>query len=178
MSTVPSVTELPAGVVQTSAGLNSLVSAGAWLIGPPVAGGRPQFVLYNDGPSIGTSYGAYSWTSVKDPDGGFSSSTPTRYTIRTPGYWCIDWTIVSAGTGLLTGYAEVVTTASNTLNPSVSLPFCFTSVGNPSSDHPMATSGGLVPVYLFPGDYLQIMIESANADSSGPSFFTGLWVSS
>lgn len=185
MATVPTVPTEPAGVIAAAADLNAWAGACTFKLGS-AAGNKPMFFLMaSTTQSFGTSSGTkVIWSNTaaifKDNDGGWASGTPDRYTIQTPGYWTFDWT-VNAGiwASYLQAWCTVQTTAANPYNPSVNINFQYTNMAQTGSNA-FATSGGLCPIYLYPGDYVAVNAQpgAATTSSSNPySHFTGEWVS-
>lgn len=167
MATLPTIPVEPAGVIASSSDHNAWASACTFLLGSG-AGTNPMFFLTaNAAQALGTSFAAINWSSAgaifKDNDGGYSSSTAGRYTVQTAGYWTIDWTVTCAsGSSKLEACAQVVTTASNPYNPSVTVQFQHSHTDT-TTDRGAVTSGGLVPIYLYPGDYFQILAAVTTA---------------
>jgi hypothetical protein len=101
-------------------------------------------------------------------------------TAMTPGFYTIAWSVSAAsGAGHLQCYAQVTTTSANPFNPSTTMKF-------QASNHAATTnvvvtsSGGLVPIHLFPGDYVEVYALVGSAVSTSLTFapqLTGEWVS-
>jgi hypothetical protein len=183
MTTVPSIPDFEAGNIVSGNDLNSVASAVSFFMG-----GKPRFSLAFGGvPSFAISVGSLGpvpWFNTTpyffDNDSGWSSSAADRYTVQTPGYWLTDW-VISVGTGAtwLAACLQVTTSASNPFNPSTTLQYQFGSRAQ-SGSTVAVSGGGLIPIYLVAGDYLQVDAQAgtaANASFSPRSQFTGEWVS-
>lgn len=186
MATVPSAPSEAAGNISASADWNAWATATSYLLGSG-AGKCPMFwLLMSAAQTFTTSAAAVTWAGAttapiyKDNDGGWSSGSPTKYTIQTKGYWTVDYT-VNAGTSasnLLT-YVQVTTTSSNLINPSVTLKFAYNNQAA-SSANACNCSSSLVPILLYPNDSLQVFAQTGASSTSGgnpSSSFTGQWVS-
>lgn len=182
MATVPTVPTDHAGMIMPSADLNSLVSAAQWSMAIN-GSGRPFFWLAKSSTqSLTTSPAAVTWSSaVIDTDSGWSSSHSSQYTVQTAGYWHIDWSVGVSTTDVeLICFAEVVTGSSNPFNPSATIEFQYERSASGSGVAVHYSNGGLCPIYLVSGDYIQIMAESASSATTASNpypTFSGQWVS-
>jgi hypothetical protein len=184
MATVPTVPVEPAGSIAASADLNAWAAACTFKLGAGT-GTNPMFFLMASATQGFTGVAsAQAWSNTaavfKDNDSGWASGNPTRYTIKTAGYWTFDWTINGGNSASnLLGFCQVVTTSSNVYNPSATVQFQYTNT-NQVGNAAFANAGGLCPIYLFPNDYIQVMVQTGTSSTSGTSpfsHFTGEWVS-
>jgi hypothetical protein len=184
MATVPTVPVEEAGTISTSADWNAWCSTLTYLLGSG-SGKNPMFFLMSSATQAWTTTPAFCNFSntaavFKDNDGGFSSGNPGRYTIQTPGYWHVDYAVNggSAASNLVT-FLQITTTASNTFNPSATIKCQYTNAPQTTSAA-FNQSGGLLPIPLFAGDILQIVVSTGASSTEGTSpfsHFTGMWVS-
>lgn len=186
MATLPTIPVEPAGVIAASADLNAWANACSFLLGSG-SGSNPVFLLQaSSAQSIGTTFAAVNFSNsgaiFKDNDGGWSSSTPGRYTFQTTGFFTIDWSVpVGAFSGFLMAYAQVTTGSSNPQGSGVTYKFQFTS-SDVGSIYVALSSGGVMPQQIYAGDYLQVYaatntgtVNTSNAN--GYPYLTGELVS-
>lgn len=185
MATVPAVPSENAGTVSTSADWNAWGSAASFLLNSS-SGSRPMFFLMSSATQTWTATAAaVNWSNsaavFKDNDGGWSAGNASRYSIQTAGYWTFTYS-VNGGTSptRLGSYIQVTTSAANPYNPSATVQFAFTLNSSFSGQPNYNTSASLCPIYLFPGDFLQVFAFTAASSTEGTSpfsHFTGQWVS-
>lgn len=184
MATVPAVPSEQAGEVSASADWNSWASACTYLLGGGT-GTKPIFFLMSSAAqSWTTTAQAATWSATAsvhvDNDGGWSSSNASRYTVQTPGYWTVDWTSNGgASCDNLISYVLITTTASNLYNPSTTLKVQYNNAAQ-TTTAAYLSSGGLIPIYLFAGDYLQLMVQGGASSTEGTNprtHMSGEWVS-
>lgn len=177
MATLPTIPVEPAGKVAASADHQSWASACTFLLGSG-AGTNPMFFLMSSATqSFTTTASACIWSNTaavfKDNDGGWAVGNPTRYTIKTAGYWTFDYN-VSAGTtpGNVGTYLQVTTSAANPYNPSTTVKFCYNYSSAASTVNTNNSSGSLCPIYLAVNDYVEVYCVVAVTSTSGTAPFT------
>jgi hypothetical protein len=184
MATIPTVPSEEAGTISTSADWNAWCGTCTYLLGSG-SGKNPMFFLMSNVAQTWTTTPGFcnfntAGAVFKDNDGGFSNSTPGRYTVQTPGYWTVDWAINGGSSAsFLVCYLEINTTSANLYNPSATIKCQYTNAAQTTAAA-YATSGGLVPIVLFAGDLLQLVVQSgaSSTELTSPySHFTGSWVS-
>lgn len=181
----PVIPTEPAGVIATSRDLNGWANAAQFFTGS-FRGTQPMFILMaSAAQALTTSFTAVTYSATgavfKDNNGAWSSSNPSRMTVRTAGFYSVAWSVSAAsGAGHLQCYAQVTTTAANPFNPSTTLKF-------QESNHAATTnivvtsSGGLVPFYLAVGDYIEVYALVGTAENTSLTLapqLSGEWVSS
>lgn len=177
MSTLPTIPVEPAGVIATSADLNAWANACTFLLGSG-SGSNPMFLLMASATQSWSTTAAFCNFSntaalFKDNDGGWSSGNPGRYTVQTPGYWVVDYTI-NGGTSAnnLKTWLQVTTTASNPFNPSATIDCMYGNTPATSATVCTISAGGLIPIYLYTGDLIQVSVTTGAASTSGTSPFS------
>lgn len=184
LTVVPAVPTEPAGVIATSRDLNEWANASQFFLGSS-RGTAPVFFLQAaTTQSLTTSFTAVNWSSsaavFKDNNGAWTSGTPSRMTVMTPGFYSIAWSVSAAsGAGHLQCYAQVTTTAANPFNPSTTVKFQAANRAS-TTNITVTGSGGLVPIYLATGDYVEVYALVGSAVSTSLTFapqLTGEWVS-
>jgi len=167
---VPSVPIIPVGSVVTSAQMNQLAYCATFLLGKPVSqvadtvGGN---VLYPNAGSV-----AVFNTANFDTDGCWSSGSPDRLTIQTPGFYKARYALNTGG--ISHSAAIVVTSGPNNPEGSGVAQFCWP--GSTQGDvAAISHGGGLVPFYLYAGDYLSVT-GNPNQNASQGITTVGSWL--
>lgn len=180
----PVIPTEPAGVIATSKDLNEWATASQFFLGS-FRGTQPVFFLMAAATqSLTTSFTAVTYSSsapvFKDNNGAWTSGTPSRMTVMTPGFYSIAWSVSAAsGAGHLQCYAQVTTTAANPFNPSATMKFQAANRAA-TTNITVTSSGGLVPIYLATGDYIEVYALVGSAVSTSLTFapqISGEWVS-
>lgn len=181
----PTIPTEPAGVIATSRDLNDWANAASFFLGS-TRGTQPMFFLMASATQgLTTSFTAVTYSSsapvFKDNNGAWSSGTPSRVTVMTPGFYTVAWSVSAAsGAGHLQAYAQVTTTAANPFNPSTTLKFQESNRAATTSIV-VTSSGGLVPFYLATGDYIEVYALVGTAENTSLTLapqLSGEWVSS
>jgi hypothetical protein len=183
---VPTIPVEPAGIIALSSDLNDWANACTFLLGSS-KGTQPMFFFTPaSAQTLTTSFAAITWSSggviFKDNNGGWSSGHPTRYTVALAGYYHIEWLVsVNVGAGNIYAYAQVTTGAGNPFNPSTTVQFQYGSRPVASSGNiGVVSNGGLVPIYLVAGDYIEVYVKVTTSQATQPSAtpqMSGEWVS-
>lgn len=184
-ATIPPIPTELAGKIAASADLNAWSAAASFHI-QSSSGNRPRFLLTcNAVQSLSNLSTILNWSNsgavFKDNDGGFNPGDPSMYTVQTAGFWTINFSVSAApGSSSLFAQARVVTSATNPFRPSEFIPFCSVGAQVPASFPGIVTNGGLVPVYLTPGDVIQVLASvdttSGNTSNNPYPMFSGEWV--
>lgn len=178
----PTVPVIPAGTVAKSSDLNTLGYACEFLLNS-LPGNAPSFFLMANAVQAisATPFTQITFSNAaavfKDNAGGY---VPGGYTIQAAGYYHIEWSVSAAsGAGNLECFAEVATSASNPYNPSSVIAFQHTNRAATTAVT-VASNGGLVPVYLVPGDLICLFAVVGTAVNTSATFYpqlSGHWVS-
>lgn len=163
--TIPVIPDLPAGYVAQLGDMQALAYAAQFALTKPMT----KVIDNTGGASIGTSFGAVSFTAtVFDIDGMWVVGNPSRLTVQTPGWYSVRYGINVGTVGGV--YTTCVTSTSGTNNPQgagvQSANYWGGMSDEPAATNGWATGGGDWPFYLYSGDYLQVFIEAAVAGSS------------
>lgn len=158
MATVPSFPSFPANDANL-ARLNQLSAAVAFACRCPVI-----FHLYKtvNQPVASASQVPVSWDAASaDSDNGWDPAKSSRYTARTPGYFCCDWgaNVASSGVDGELQIALRVTTGPG--NPGGAGTVTYVSarsddMGTSSQQESLVTSA--TTPYLYAGDYLEVVV--------------------
>lgn len=184
ITVAPTIATEPAGVIATSGDQNNWANAASFFLGSS-KGTKPVFFLMASATqALTTSFTAVTYSSsaavFKDNQGGFAGGNPSRYTVGAAGFYVVAYSVSAAsGAGRLQCYAQVTTTAANPFNPSTTVKFS-SSHRAATTDIVVASSGGVVPIYLAVGDYIEVyaLVGSAvNTSLTLPPQLTGEWVS-
>jgi hypothetical protein len=182
---LPSVQPVPAGSIANASQLNAVAYACSFLLDKPIAlvydsAGSQALSTSLNGTVI--SFGSAYYNT----DGMWSSGSPTKLTIQTPGYYKVSYGIHTQGGTLPTslgGCVEEVTGASNPLGSSVTVGPYWGSFTVPGATVTAYCSNcGMWPFYLWPGDTLKILGYTATTSESTtsvtqPSYFSAEWMS-
>jgi hypothetical protein len=166
--TIPTIPSMPAGYVATSTDMNNLAYCCTFLSTKPIsrvrdaAGGQ---ALSTTGSPVIINFA----TKDIDTDGMWSSGTPNRLTIATPGWYKFRYAIATGtGTTLRVCGQTISTTGAN--NPAgsgvVSSPYWGSYSYSASGNTAYARAAGIWPFYLYAGDYLQVQGFTDNAVST------------
>jgi hypothetical protein len=189
--TVPTIPSLPAGHVVTLADMQALASAATFLLTKPIVLIEQVINAQAINTGLNTLNNFTAGGLIYDTDGMWSSGTPSRLTVQTPGWYRVSYGINCGTSGGTYGSCVRSTTGAN--NPAgsgvVSLNHWagYTNV-TATSNPGYAGASGLWPAYLYAGDYLQLQMDAAAAGTStglaapgsannGGSFFSMEWVS-
>lgn len=181
--TIPTIPTLSAGYVVTAADMNNLSACATFMLNKPIAS-------VHDG--LGTQTITTSASSVAfntkdfDTDGMWSSGANTQFTVQTPGFYKIAYSVATVGssTAYTLGTSVVVTTgANNPLGAGISqLPIWqgYGSALTASSLRVVARNTGIIPYYMFIGDYVQVKavaVSTMTLSTYIPSFMCLEYVS-
>lgn len=184
ITVAPSIPVEPAGSIAKSHDLNAWSNAAIFFAGS-AKGTKPLFSLMASvTQSLTTSFTAVQWSDgaaiFKDNNGGWSSGNPSRYTIGTPGFYVVNWDVSAvSGASRLQGYCQATTTAANPFNPSATVKFQY-GARTATTNDVIVSAGGMVPIYLAIGDYLEVYALVGSAVATSASFLpqmSGEWVS-
>ena len=184
MATIPTIPGETAGTISASADLNDWAGACTFLLGS-ASGTQPVFLLMaSTTQALTGTFAAVNYSNTaalfKDNDGGWAAGSPSKYTIQTAGYWHIEWSVSAASSANnIECYAQVTTSASNPYNPSTTVKFQHSN--RPATTAVVvASAAGLVAIYLYPNDFIQVFATvgvNVNTSSTFYPQFSGQWVS-
>lgn len=176
LPTIP--TSLPAGYVVTATDLNNLANACTFLMNKPLAHVHDSLGTQ----TIGTGATAVQF-NVKDldNDGMYSSGNNTRLTVQTPGFYESEYFIDCYGAGgsvWISTYLQITTGANNPLGSGITQS-CWAghgSAGVASSYRSGARGGGLLPLYMYMWDYVELyaLVSTAAPTSTAPVSFLSM----
>ena len=176
MATVPSVPTFTAGSSPTYTTLNNLGYAVQFALQPP----RAVLQQTNVAPVSGgqaitatTDTAVIFTVAVLDSDSGWSTSSRTRYTAQTPGYFRFDgvWQATAETTSGYRGARFRVTTGAN--NPGgAGLTSSFGSarlanVTSATGTNYTAIGCSMISPYLYVLDYVELIAYSSHAETTG-----------
>lgn len=176
--TIPTIpSSLPAGYVVTANDMNNLGAACTFLMTRPIA--RVHDAAGTQ--TIGTSVVAVQFnTKDFDTDGMWSSGANTRLTVQTPGFYKVEYWIDLMGSSSSTNadtYVQVTSGSNNPAGAGIIQP-CWgghATAGVAASTRSGAHSAGILPLYMYSLDYVEIYALCTTAtplSTSIPSFLT------
>lgn len=176
MATIPNIPVEAAGAIATSSDQNAWANACKFYLGSAATTKPVFFLMASTAQAWSATQAAVNFSNTatvfKDNDSGFNNGTPSFYTVKTSGYWSVDWTVNGGTTASnLNVWCQVVTTASNSFNPSVTVQFQNTNTAQ-TTGAAFASSGGLIPIYLFVGDQISLQVMTGAASTAGTSPFS------
>lgn len=152
----PSPVIQKAGTIAASADMNANANTALFNI-------RPPMIIANASASSGQSFTAgtaapINWATLeRDTDGFWSPTALSRLTVQTPGFYKIRWSIPYNAAGSNLGvYAQVTTYTNNPLGSGLTYACWFSWCGAQTGVNPANSGGGIIPVELWPGDYVQL----------------------
>lgn len=162
---IPSVPKLPAGYVVQLSDLQELAGAADFLLGKPLT----RVIDETGGQTISTTPTTIQYTNIiYDTDNMYSSSQKARLTIQTPGWYKVRYNVNCGTTGGTYITWVFVTTGPNnplgagvTLNPSWG---GYSDVQGTSSPG-WAGASGIIPNYLYSGDFVGVRVKAAASGS-------------
>jgi hypothetical protein len=168
MATIPTIPSFTAGTAPSIATLNQLRSCG-FFIGEQQVAASLKRATDQTGIAANTPT-AVSWTVKElDSDSMFSGSTPTRLTVVTRGWYRFAAIIAMTVTGAaFYGAWLQVTFGSSNPRASVGTTAIFGSERGSSAataDEVSFHAGGPAPCVLYPGDYVEVIVQSSTAIS-------------
>jgi hypothetical protein len=170
--TIPTIPTMPAGYIAQAADMNNLAYAVQFLLGKPIS----RVYDTTGTQAITTASVLVTWGAASfDPDGMWSSGTPTVLTVQTPGFYNMDYCVqgaasptINMNTGLL-----VTTGPNNPAGSGISTP-AYPGYGGGSQTGGQRCSGhasGVIPWYLYIGDTVGVNVV---AGSAGMTLSTGV----
>ncbi len=161
-TTVPSLNPVPAGYVVQPADMNAMAYACQFLMNKPVA----RVHTVTAGQALSTSDTAVNFDTVDlDPDSMFNSKWPAQLTIQTPGFYKARYGVNEGGNGVNgNGWVQVVTGANNPAGQGMANSYYYSYVAGGGSGG-ICGASGVIPQYLYPLDYVQVMFRGSAAAS-------------
>lgn len=168
---IPTIPALNAGHVVTLSEMQQLCSAANFLLSPPMT-----MVLDETGAQaiglIGSPTTITFTNDLKDVDGAWSSGSPSRLTIQTPGWYKVRYVVNCLQVGSASPYCTYLTSTTGSNNPAgagvVSSKYWGGYSVGIAGDHCYPGAAGIWPAYLYSGDYLQLFVYG-NATGSSTS---------
>lgn len=167
--TVPTVPQMPAGTIATSAQMNQLSACCSFLLGKPIA----RVVATTGGRAIaGTASPIQFDVASFDPDGMWNIANPTRLTIQTPGWYKVRYSIVTVNSAIFNTYVNSTSGSNNPVGAGVTSFSYLPGYGNGGSiglSGVASGASGLWPYYLYALDYLVITALPSAATTTSVS---------
>lgn len=147
--TIPTLTSLTAGQVAQVSDLQAMTSACTFLMNKPIA----RVHMTTAGQSLPTTPAAVTYNTADfDTDGMWGGSGSANLYARTPGYYKVRYGVNQNGaTG--NGWILLTTGANNPAGSGVTTEYCGSYVYGWTAST-MACASGLIPVYMYVGDYV------------------------
>lgn len=170
MATIPTIPDMPAGHVATADDMNALSNAALWLYqNKPVASVHQS----SNGQSIAASSTLITWDTMDhDNDSMWKSALNGRLTVQTPGWYKVRYMVGWSNAGSLISmntYVQITTGPNNPAGQGITS-FCWPGYSVGGSNNTTGTgAAGILPVYMFAGDYAQVF---ALANTSGSTVST------
>lgn len=155
VGSVPPVPTQLAGTLATSSDMNALSTAALWQRRPPLVIAQSA-----SGQSLtGGSAIAIQWDRMlRDTDGFFNAANSTRLTVQTQGIYKVRYAVPFGVAGVDCQCKVRITTGSN--NPAgagVTSAWWFGYCQAANSIDGCVVGGGILPLLMYPGDYIEIL---------------------
>lgn len=163
---IPTIPTLPAGYVVQLDDLQDLAEAATFLLNKPIT----RVIDETGGQAIGTTPLTVHFTNaIFDTNGMWASAQNGRLTVQTPGWYKVRYG-VNVGTvgGTFITWAFVTTGPNNPAGSGIVLQPCWGGyVDVPATSSPgWADAGGIVPNYLYAGDFIGVHVKAAATGAS------------
>lgn len=147
-----------AGRLATSADMNSLAQTALYLRRPPMV--VAQSATSGTGQSMTSTPAGVQFTGgvLRDTDGFFAPANNTRLTVRTPGFYRVRYSVpFDVAAQNCQCMARVTTGSNNPAGAGVTSSWWYAWAGAANSINGCACGGGIIPVYLYVLDYVEIL---------------------
>ena len=170
----PKVPAIFAGQVVTSAQMNALSAVATFLFGKPSA-----YVQASTAQAMSGATSISFPTKIRDSDGMWNSGSPTLLTVQTPGYYRVAYYVPHAAVASIS-YVKFTAGTNNPQHPTTKL--CWSGSAQGSAAVVCCGAAGVVPVYMYLGDTVEVVVTSGSAVSTdfatnGPASFSMEFVS-
>jgi hypothetical protein len=162
---VPQLNPMPAGYIAQAVDMNYLATAASFLLNKPIT--RVHDTVGSQVVQTATAPIVFGVADF-DTTSMFNATFPTRLTVKTAGFYKVSYMVstTTSGTCVVGTYAQI-TTGSN--NPSgagiLTRAWPGYAFGTSSNNRCCPHGGGILPLYLYPGDYVEIYAYSTNTNA-------------
>lgn len=163
VGSVPGPPTQYAGQLATSTDMNALAnSALFWRRPPMVIAQATTGQSLTGGVQAAVQYSAL----LRDTDGFFSTAFPTRLTVQTPGIYKVRYSIPFGVAGVSCQVlVRIQTGANNPAGAGVQTPFWYGFASAAGGIDGTVNGGGVMPVYFYAQDFIQIMATVATTST-------------
>lgn len=152
-----------AGQIAMSSDMNALAQTALFMRRPPMVIAQSNTSGTGQSMTVATSAITYS-TVQRDTDGFFAPSLPTRLTVQTPGFYSVRYSIPFAAAGVNCQiWARLQTGANNPAGAGVQTPYWYAFAASGNGNDGCVCGGGLIPVYMYQADFIQVMASMNTA---------------
>jgi hypothetical protein len=170
---IPAVNPQQAGLVAASADMNAYSAAAAFLCSPPMV---QAFAHASNQSLTGSALTAVTWaTPLRDNDSTWSALSPAQVTLQTQGFYEVAAHIgVTVAAVTAECFIRLTTGASNPAGAGNITDWWHCSGVALAATTFALGSAGLIPVLIYPGDTLKLIVQPANTCTTA-SLLTGWW---